>query len=508
MLTSPLFFRSLCLGLLAVALGVPALVQAQVVTVQPPLNNVPISQIVYTNNSTTFTQANSAGAPAVPGGVAPNNTPLNLANVTLNDGAAVVVDIVLTTATVTYVRPTLAIASGVNTIDSSGVVISSTDADAFRTSVAEKVSSRNLRDYWRFDGSTPLGTADFHVSWGEPLLSNDYMFIAERNGNSTMILEPLDISGNIIPGANRVRVLGTYQWNTNVRNTFDAANQNVFLTAFRISQFNSASPIYGVAVNNTEGDADGKIFVMRSVNQTDLRAQKVDSLSIVQAGQTVSYTLTFANLGPAAASGSSVVDPAVGNLTVNSVICASAAGGAACPASGAVTVPNLQSAGGISLPTFPPGSTVVFSITGTAGSAGNSIINTAGINPPVGIGDANPSNNVSTDVNSIVAVAANLSITKSNAVATLAAGATTSYTVTVANAGPGDASNAIVRDPAAAGLSCTSVTCSVASGTAACPAPPALTIANLQGGGITIPTFNANSSLNFVITCEVTATGV
>ncbi|WP_439113833.1 hypothetical protein [Hydrogenophaga sp.] len=114
----------------------------------------------------------------------------------------------------------------------------------------------------------------------------------------------------------------------------------------------------------------------------------------------------------------------------------------------------------------------------------------------------------STQEDVVITTNANLSITKTNGVNTLVAGSTTTYTVTVSNAGPGNAHNSTLTDPVTTGLSCTSVTCGVASGGAVCPVPPALSMVNLQGSGVPITTFPANSSLNFLVTCNVTATGV
>ena len=120
--------------------------------------------------------------------------------------------------------------------------------------------------------------------------------------------------------------------------------------------------------------------------------------------------------------------------------------------------------------------------------------------------DPNPGNNTQT-ATATVTPAGNLSVTKTNAVTALNAGQTTSYTVTATNSGPGNATNSVVTDPAVTGLSCTSVTCSVGSGAAVCPVAPALSIANLQGSGVPIASFPANSSLNFQVLCTVTATG-
>ncbi|MGA8514646.1 MAG: DUF11 domain-containing protein, partial [Burkholderiaceae bacterium] len=118
-------------------------------------------------------------------------------------------------------------------------------------------------------------------------------------------------------------------------------------------------------------------------------------------------------------------------------------------------------------------------------------------------GASKTGNNIALDPVSVQPVAV-LSVSKTNGVSAVVAGDTTSYTVTVTNLGPAGAGGAVFADPVAAGLSCTSVTCTVTGGAAVCPA--ALTIAAVQSG-IAISTFPANSSLSFVINCAVTATG-
>ena len=95
---------------------------------------------------------------------------------------------------------------------------------------------------------------------------------------------------------------------------------------------------------------------------------------------------------------------------------------------------------------------------------------------------------------------ADLSITKDNGASAVIGGGTTTYTVVVSNAGPAPANGAILRDPAPAGMTCTTVTCSGATGGAACPAA---TIGGLQGGGVALPTLPAASSLTFQIGCSV-----
>ncbi len=127
-----------------------------------------------------------------------------------------------------------------------------------------------------------------------------------------------------------------------------------------------------------------------------------------------------------------------------------------------------------------------------------------------GNGGAGPGGNNSTTFTRTVTLAANLSITKSNGVTSLQAGSTTTYTLLLANGGPSSADGALTTDPVSTGLSCTSVSCPVAGqiNGAVCPAPAALNVLSLQGAGIAIPTFPANSSLSLLVTCGVTATGL
>jgi uncharacterized repeat protein (TIGR01451 family) len=107
----------------------------------------------------------------------------------------------------------------------------------------------------------------------------------------------------------------------------------------------------------------------------------------------------------------------------------------------------------------------------------------------------------------------NLAITKTNNTATVVAGGTSAYTVTIANFGSYPAVSATFKDPTAAGLACAAVTCTQ-FGTAVCPAPAATTVALMQGAGIVIPSLPptplatpAANRVEFLVTCRVTATG-
>jgi uncharacterized repeat protein (TIGR01451 family) len=82
--------------------------------------------------------------------------------------------------------------------------------------------------------------------------------------------------------------------------------------------------------------------------------------------------------------------------------------------------------------------------------------------------------------------------------ASVSAGAPVSYTLVINNAGPQDAGGTVLKDPAAANFNATAVACTAVTGGAVCPSS-GLTIANLQGPGIAIPTFPSGSSATFVV---------
>jgi uncharacterized repeat protein (TIGR01451 family) len=106
----------------------------------------------------------------------------------------------------------------------------------------------------------------------------------------------------------------------------------------------------------------------------------------------------------------------------------------------------------------------------------------------------------------VVTPAANLSVSKTNALSTLTAGVTSTYTLTFANAGPANATNATIGDTPSAGLANCAVvpaSCTATPG-ATCPA----SFAGFFSGGVTAPQFDAGSSITLLVRCGVTATGL
>ena len=104
------------------------------------------------------------------------------------------------------------------------------------------------------------------------------------------------------------------------------------------------------------------------------------------------------------------------------------------------------------------------------------------------------------------AAASSLALTKSSTPASpWRTGQAVTYTLTATNNGPDAANGSVIRDPAVAGLSCTSVSCQV-SGNAQCPGSP--TVNQLQGTGLVLPAFPVNGQVVLSLACTVTASGI
>ena len=157
----------------------------------------------------------------------------------------------------------------------------------------------------------------------------------------------------------------------------------------------------------------------------------------------------------------------------------------------------------------------------TGGVATSSAVSNPAVSPGgayasgAAVGGSNYLSGSSTAEDVTVVASTLLAVTKTNAVTAVAAGGTTSYTLTFSNSGGYAADNALIKDTQSAGLSCTSVTCTSTTGAASCPtglvlATPkaAASVPNLfNDTGITIPAFPAVSTVVLTVVCSVTATG-
>ena len=174
---------------------------------------------------------------------------------------------------------------------------------------------------------------------------------------------------------------------------------------------------------------------------TDLHITKTNGVNGVIAGLPTTYTITVTNpLGPSDASGATVTDAFPPTLTGVTWTC-TATGGGACPASGSGNI-NASV-------TVPVGASVVFTATGTVSPAATGdLVNSAQVLPPTGF--ANRTSAIATDSDSITS-RADLGITKAGP-ASIVAGNTLIYSITVSNTGPSDAAGVVVSDAIPAGL--------------------------------------------------------
>lgn len=106
---------------------------------------------------------------------------------------------------------------------------------------------------------------------------------------------------------------------------------------------------------------------------------------------------------------------------------------------------------------------------------------------------------------------AELSISKTNGVASSVANGATTYTINVSNVGPDSANGAIFQDAPATGLTCNTPVVCTATGGAQCPGGAVngvanVTLASIQAG-VAIPTLPNGGNLSFALVCTVTATG-
>jgi uncharacterized repeat protein (TIGR01451 family) len=225
------------------------------------------------------------------------------------------------------------------------------------------------------------------------------------------------------------------------------------------------------------------------------------------------YILTVTNNGPLIAS-TTFTDTIPALLTPSiAAVTAVSTGGGSCTTSTAVVSGQLQVTGRFA--TAPPGAFCTITVTQRGSSTLavlTSATNTFTISgSPTFAGgagsDRTTANNTATVVTN-VSPSTNLTISKTNGTTTVLAGSTNAYTVTISNLGPAAAPGAVFVDPAATGLSCTTATFVSTPLGSVTVSPFPLTMSALQSTGVTFtPTFPANSTATFRVTCGVTGTG-
>ncbi len=128
-----------------------------------------------------------------------------------------------------------------------------------------------------------------------------------------------------------------------------------------ITTFTNVATLSPVAPSTDSNAANNSSTVTMSILPgTTLTIAKTDGKLTATAGSINSYTITVANLGPAAADGALVSDPPATGLSCTAVTC-TVTGGAVCPGA-PLSLATFQTTG-IPITTFPSGSTAAFVLT-------------------------------------------------------------------------------------------------------------------------------------------------
>jgi uncharacterized repeat protein (TIGR01451 family) len=192
-----------------------------------------------------------------------------------------------------------------------------------------------------------------------------------------------------------------------------SATSPVTLTATVIAPAGTTDPD---ATNNSSTDSD------TATPQADLAVAVTDGKTTVVPGTSNTYTITVTNNGPST----------VSSLTLTDTIPAALLNSSFTPSVGAYdSVTGLWS--GLSLAS---GQNVTMTLTGTIDpNATGSLSNTVTVAPPSGTTDSNSANDSFTD-NDTLTPQADLAVTMTDGVTTVAPGASITYTITVTNNGP------------------------------------------------------------------------
>ena len=258
------------------------------------------------------------------------------------------------------------------------------------------------------------------------------------------------------------------------------------------------SGVYTITVNATNiadngvppytlGDPPDQDFALVCTNcalPSDLSITKSDSPDPVTPGSNLTYTLTATNSGPSDATGVVVTDTLPTGVTLVSA------------------TPSVGSCSGVvtcNLGTLANGDSATISIVVTVDAAtacGTTLTNTVSLvsNVP----DPNSSNNTAS-ADTLVDCPADLSITKSDSPDPVVAGSNLTYTLSVANNGPGDATGVIATDTLPAGVTFVSATPSQGSCTESVPGVVTCDLGDLANG--------ASAMITIVVTINPSSCG-
>ncbi len=219
--------------------------------------------------------------------------------------------------------------------------------------------------------------------------------------------------------------------------------------------------------NAATADADESELVTADASTTinpqiDLAITKVDDIDPVNRGGTLTYTLSVTNNGPGAASNVEVVDTLPPDVTFSS---ATVDGTAVTP-----TISGNQLTFNLGSMLSGAAARVIAITVNVSQTAAASFTNSAIVRSTESTGgfDTNTANNTATATTGTQATI-DLGVTKTASAATIIPGQALTYTITVTNAGPSDATGVRLVDNIPDGITITSVTSDTAGTTITIP---------------------------------------
>ena len=247
-------------------------------------------------------------------------------------------------------------------------------------------------------------------------------------------------------GSNGVVTGNTLNGSGNINDTVNMASGSVITytvsgtvaanTTSAITNTATVAAPQGTTESNTANNSSSHTDEVTPT--VDLVVTKTNNKTIVDPGETVTYTLTVQNNGPGNVTGAQFVDNFPSSLTNINYTSVASGGASGNTASGSGSISQLL--------TLPSGGLVVYTVTATVSpTATGTISNTASVTAPSTVIESNPANNAATDTDT-VRPAADLTITKTNNTTTVKAGQPVTYTIVARNLGPATAANAVITD--------------------------------------------------------------
>ena len=228
---------------------------------------------------------------------------------------------------------------------------------------------------------------------------------------------------------------------------------------------------------------------------SNLSITKTDAPDPVNPGQAVVYTLTVNNAGPSNATNVVVSDTVPSQYTVTSVTSPTGS----CGNVGNVVTCNLAA--------FASGAAawvITVNVTVKATTVGGTYVNTATVSATEA--DPTPANNTANDNNTVRATG-DLALTKTDGVASVTVGASTTYTITVTNNGPDiEPAGIVITDNIPAGTvgSETEADCTIVAGVFRCTTVATLAVGASRSYQLTLSVPAGYAAATVVNTATIT----